>query len=308
MTSKDIQTMLKILEAKNITPRDGWVTAPCVFAKWTHQRKSDSHPSFGISTGPTSSYHCFACSRKGRLLILPQVLKDLDPKGDYDALDKFIKTKDLIFNVGEEPVRKKVLTPIPERILKTYKELENAIGPISTKSIQQWGLRFDELEYRLLFQIRDNNKRLVGIRGRYLGLEKNILRYRSYSELNPSGDAKAHGVWYGQQFPLTKKALFLVEGERDAILLKQAGVSNVWASMGASISKKQIETLRSVKNEIVCYFDDDKAGHIAKDYVKKSLKGYTVVRSIQHYFGCKDPAQAVEDKVIHHIIRYENVL
>lgn len=302
MERENIKELLRMMGIDKIVDRGNWVSASCPFAEFEHEDGIDYHPSFGISVGERSVYNCFTCGKKGPLTTLSTSMSFMLGQ-DMIELRDFISRHEGLFITGDREREERILDPIKESILDSYKKFTNNIGSINKESIELWELKFDPAEYRLIFPVRDKFGRLVGIRGRFMGTDDGVLKYRSYSELNPSGDAKRSGVWYGMHFPLSKKPIVLVEGERDAILLKQTGISNVWASMGASISVAQIESLRSVNNYLYMYFDNDSSGREAEKTVYKKCRGLTRIYSIDNHYGTKDPAEAVEKGVINKALK-----
>jgi DNA primase len=307
---ENIIKLMSMMGMKSTVQRGYWMSGtPCPFAKWFHEGGVDNRPSFGISIGESSGFHCFGCGRKGsNLQMLPTILSQLTHE-DYKDVRHFISEHDSLEGYSKEKVSK-FLDVISPTILDRYSEIDFELPYINRKSINEWGLMFDYVEYRLIFRIMDKYGRMVGIRGRFMGDNKDIAPYRTYSELNQSGDAKRSGVWYGMHFPLVpNKYLVLVEGERDAILLKQSGINNVWAAMGSSITDLQIETLKDINNPILLFFDRDKAGEKAYKEVIKNYGTSKSLYSIIEYYTTnldikwKDPAELVEKGLLNKVLK-----
>lgn len=298
MDEKNLITLLKSMGLTKISKKSGWVMCSCPFSQWNHENGRDTKPSFGVSIGKTSTYHCFACDVKGPLTSLPSSLTFLLGR-DLPEVRDFINQYENTLLETYESTSKKVLEVIPDNLYKKYSVASRVRG-ISLPSIGHWNLRYDDKEHRILFPIKDVFGRLVGIRGR--ALNGNSLRYRSYTELSPNGrDAKSFGVWFGMHFPLVEgKKLILVEGEIDAILLKQIGVQNVWASMGASIASNQMKTLKLLNVPLVTYFDNDKSGQNASSKIAIECGN---VYKISNYHGAKDACDAIEKRVIFQVLK-----
>lgn len=272
----------------------------CPFASVTHEKGTDYKPSFGIKIGSPSGYHCFSCGVKGTLFTLPSSLSFV-VGGDYTDLSSYIESHESIEFVIEEEVINKTMPAIPIQIYHQFKRAFSWRG-ITEKDIDLWDLRVDIEQKNYLFPIFDLMGRLVGIRGRSF---VNTRDFKSYSHLSPiNKDAKSFGMWFGMGNPLIPdKMLVLVEGERDAILLRRAGVKNVWASMGASITDSQIVSIKSIPYKILLFFDNDKAGKQAMDKVISECS--SVVKAlfyISDYYGAKDPAEAVEKGIIKKVL------
>lgn len=299
MNIENTVKLLKLLNADKIKVRgDGWVMCSCLFAKWFHKNKTDNHPSFGISSGNKSCYNCFSCSRRGVIYMLPSVLTMLTGK-DYPEVRKFISDNEKTnLEDYDSDYKPKTIIPISNTVLEMFEVPKSMVVQLDLNLIADWDILYDKKERRVIFPIYDINNRLVGIRGRAM-LQNDDIKYRSYTELsNSDGDAKSFGVWYGMHRELKKdKAIFLVEGERDTILLSKY-VSNVWGAMGAKISKAQVNTLRNQINPLVLFFDNDEAGVIAKDYIYKMCKKLMPIYYVKDYISCKDPAELVEKNKI----------
>ena len=182
-----------------------------------------------------------------------------------------------------------------EIILQRFYEFKPT-NLITQETINGWQLRYDIVENRMLIPIRDYNLRLVGIRGRYLGPDQNILRWKVYKELNKeSADSKYSGVWLGMHRVLDVDSnIVLMEGDRDVILATQAGIPNVWGSMGATLSKAQLETLQKYNKPITLFMDNDCAGEGGAKQIYNAMKGLVPIYKVMNYYGCKDPAELYE--------------
>jgi len=315
MKANNIIRLLKILGAENVEAGDDWVKASCPFAPWLHRRRdgtpgSDSRPSFGVSIGKRSHYHCFACQKSGPLPILVTSLmfltgKDLDKAQAFVLAHESMKMEDYDDDSVEDP--NEVLSVLPKVLLRRYSPAHTNLDicrrrRISTSGIEHFSLRYDAAKGRLILPVFDSLGRLVGIRGRACR-DDDRIKYLEYTEVSPTRSSpKAHGVWFGQQYPPEKnKKLVLVEGELDAVRLYEVTKRpGIWASMGASISKEQLKTLEGIRNNpIVLFFDDDQAGKTATDKVLKHIKGVVPnIYRVMNYAGCKDPAEMCDKGVI----------
>ena len=297
-----IVELFKILKIGPGKQTGMWMMSRCPFAKWLHTDSVDKHPSFGVSIGDSSKYNCFGCGRSGNLLLLPTALEYISGKKNEAVREHIGKNE-----MASEPKVKgsnNCLLPIPDWALKRFSKLKGASGIYTKETILAWDIRFDSYEYRMIFPVYTPSNEVVGIRGRFLGDSDAVAKYRTYGELNQSGDAKRSGLWYGMQFPVVKnKWMFLVEGERDALLLRQVGASNVWGSMGAVLTDTQINTVKKLKNPICLFFDNDNEGHRAAKKVKDELKDTHTIYEVKDYCGMKDPAEAVEKRKIRSILK-----
>lgn len=294
MERETIHQVMEMLSLQHIADRNEFVNSTCPFAKWKHEEGVSTRNSFGIKVGNDSFYHCFSCGMKGKPMLLPFILEQLS-KQDYSPLRK------LLFSGGASSVKyKNDVFILPKEMVEIkveglFKPLDFNYRNLAKQTIKEFDLSFDPKEKRIIIPIRDFKNRLVAIKGRAID-KSSSLRYRLYNEFGD--DPKRYGVWFNCHKSLTpSKFLFLVEGEMDAILLKQEGIHNVWACMGAGITKRQIDTLKKVTNLICLFLDNDKAGMIVRDKIIKSFKGKNLYM-VTNYYGYKDCGEACFKKDI----------
>lgn len=301
MKREHVTELFKKIGVVNTKDNADWKMGACPFAPYTHESGDDKRPSFGISLSAPSFYHCFGCSTKGPLNYLPTALAYYTKK-DYTEIRKFIlENEDYNLKSYEDQSSNtsKKIGAIPDSILDDYTPISKEILDdlaITPETAVKYDLLWDSKEERMLFPIRDNFGRLVTIRGRYIGEDTSVLKHKSYTGIHPEGhDAKSFGIWYMMHEPIVPdKPLVLVEGYKDAVLLKQAGVKNVWASLGSSIAKKQMEYLKRVSVPIVLFFDDDEAGRKATQNVAVAMNKLTPLYYIRNYYRCNDPADLIK--------------
>lgn len=302
MNRESIYELLNVIGVRKIRDRGDWVSCSCPFAEWTHENKKDTNPSFGISVGASSFYHCFTCGSKvkGHITNLPTIFERYSNR-DMDKLRELISKNEGLFSADKTKVSR--ANDMPESVLKMFSKLKGGIRGLTKETVKAHGLVYDSREDRMIIPVRDIFGRLITLRGRYLGDSKEVLRYREYSEFASSSPKKC-GIWYGMDRPLVEgKALVLVEGEIDAMLLRQAGVNNVWASIGASITLQQVYTIRDSNRPVVLFFDKDKAGQEAAQNLYLKCKGLFPIYQISNYYNCKDAGEAVEKKLIKQVLK-----
>jgi DNA primase len=168
---------------------------------------------------------------------------------------------------------------------------------ITQEAVEHFGLMWDLREARLIFPIRNESGRLVGVRGRASEQTRSKIKYREYSELSSGGSLKANGIWFGMQFrPEDGQKLILVEGELDAVKLWQAIRRPVWAAMGSSIHRAQIARVQALSKPVLLFFDADDAGREASSKLARKLKNVlgAGVFEVTKYGASKDPAELVD--------------
>lgn len=187
---------------------------------------------------------------------------------------------------------RKELTVMSEKLFKVEfpKPAMPGMRGLNKETIEHHLIRFDEQKYRIVVPLKDKHGRIVGAKGREIAPNGAGPKWYFYKDLFAC-DPRIHGVWYGQDQPLVPdKAIILVEGEIDYLLLRQSGlVKNVWCSTGASLSKEQLKTLSLVSVPLVLFLDNDKAGKEAAGLIQEHIKGAVPIYTIADYCGEKDP-------------------
>ena len=296
MYRDDIHKLMALLGVEQIADRPQWVSATCPFTPWTHDRQTNLRNSFGISVGESSVFDCFSCKKTGALMNLGNTLYLLSQRDPAD-IRKFVYThehtvsSDTMHSQNIEVVK---VMPIPQEEIERRFDSMPPYRSMTQKTIDEWGLKYDREGRRLVIPIRNNKGETIALKGRTL-VKDAKPKYLLYTEFNPR-DPKSAGVWFGMHNRLVpSKPLLLVEGEIDTMLVKQTGlVHNVWGVMGAGITPAQINTLASVSNPLVFFFDNDKAGHDLKEKLHRALHNLSPHFEITDYRGCNDAGKSVE--------------
>ena len=123
---------------------------------------------------------------------------------------------------------------------------------------------FDRYAGRVMFPIHDDGGRVVAFGGRTLTKDKKIAKYINSPETEIYNKSKIlYGLWLGKKTIQEKDACFLVEGYMDVIAMHQAGIENVVASSGTSLTVDQIKSIHRFTKNIVVLYDGDEAGQKA---------------------------------------------
>src|SRR6202012_1420834 len=134
------------------------------------------------------------------------------------------------------------------------------------------GSLYDRWRGRVMFPIHSFTGRVIAFGGRTLKNDKNSPKYVNSPE---SEIYHKSNVLYGLYF--AKKAIrdedncFLVEGYADVISVHQAGIENVVASSGTSLTVEQIRLIGRLTKNITILYDGDAAG------IKASLRGLDMI-------------------------------
>jgi DNA primase len=134
------------------------------------------------------------------------------------------------------------------------------------------GSLYDRYRGRVMFPIHSFTGRVIAFGGRTLKNDKNVPKYVNSPE---SEIYHKSSVLYGLHF--AKKAIreedncYLVEGYADVISVHQAGIENVVASSGTSLTVEQIRLIGRLTKNITILYDGDAAG------IKASLRGLDMI-------------------------------
>lgn len=123
---------------------------------------------------------------------------------------------------------------------------------------------FDRYAGRVMFPIHDAGGRVVAFGGRTLSSDKKIAKYINSPETDIYNKSKVlYGLWLGKKAIQQNNLCYLVEGYMDVIAMHQAGIENVVASSGTSLTIEQIKAIHRFTNNVVILYDGDEAGQKA---------------------------------------------
>jgi DNA primase len=125
---------------------------------------------------------------------------------------------------------------------------------------------FDRYAGRVMFPIQDDGGRVVAFGGRTLSNDKKTAKYINSPETDIYNKSKIlYGLWLGKKTIQQQDTCYLVEGYMDVIAMHQAGIENVVASSGTSLTVEQIKSIHRFTNNIVVLYDGDEAGQKASN-------------------------------------------
>ena len=152
-----------------------------------------------------------------------------------------------------------------------YKE-EFLVGTGLTIKRESDGRLYDRFRERVIFPIHNISGRIVGFGGRTMRTDKSVAKYQNSPEseiYNKSNEL--YGLYFAKKAVQLADYAIMVEGYTDVISMHQAGVENVVASSGTSLTIDQIRLIRRFTNNLTIIYDSDPAG------IKASLRGIDLV-------------------------------
>lgn len=123
---------------------------------------------------------------------------------------------------------------------------------------------YDRFRSRLIFPILDVKKRVVAFGARLLADETPAAKYVNSPEtLVYVKGRHLYGLNLSWEEITKNDSAVVVEGYFDAISVYQAGIKNVVASLGTSLTAEQIKLLKRYTQNVVMIYDSDSAGQEA---------------------------------------------
>ena len=127
---------------------------------------------------------------------------------------------------------------------------------------------YDRFRGRVVFPIHNVTGKVIAFGARILTKDKKQPKYINSPETEIYHKSKVlYGVFQARQAIRQQNNCYLVEGYTDVISMHMAGVQNVVASSGTSLTEDQIKLISRYTENITVLFDGDAAG------IKASLRG-----------------------------------
>jgi DNA primase len=131
---------------------------------------------------------------------------------------------------------------------------------------------YDRFRGRVMFPIHNLTGRVIGFGGRTLKNDKSIPKYVNSPESDIYHKSNVlYGLFFAKKAIRDEDNCFLVEGYADVLSCHQAGVENVVASSGTSLTIEQIRMIGRFTKNITILYDGDEAG------IKASLRGLDMI-------------------------------
>ncbi|MBS1671535.1 MAG: DNA primase [Bacteroidetes bacterium] len=126
----------------------------------------------------------------------------------------------------------------------------------------------DNYRNRIIFPIHNNSGKIIGFGARVIGKADKAPKYINTPENELYSKSKVlYGSYFARMAIDKANECLLVEGYTDVISLHQAGIENVVASGGTSLTVEQLRIIKKYTNNITIIYDGDSAG------IKAALRG-----------------------------------
>ncbi|HDT12401.1 MAG TPA: DNA primase [Candidatus Marinimicrobia bacterium] len=131
---------------------------------------------------------------------------------------------------------------------------------------------FDRFHGRVIFPVHSLSGNVIGFGGRILKSDKNSAKYINSPESDIYHKSKVlYGLFQAKKSIVSQDKCYMVEGYTDVTALHQAGIENVVASSGTSLTNDQIRLVKRFTNNITIIYDGDEAG------IKASFRGIDMI-------------------------------
>lgn len=158
---------------------------------------------------------------------------------------------------------------------------------------------FDRFRGRIMFPIKNSLGNVVGYSARILPEldDGKSGKYINSPETDVYHKSKIlFGYDIAKKTIAEKKEVILVEGQMDLIMSHQAGIQNIVAVSGTSLTEEHIKILKRFADRVLLSFDQDEAGEKAmKRSALLSLYGGLDVFIIPKKDGVKDTADLIKE-------------
>lgn len=139
-------------------------------------------------------------------------------------------------------------------------------------TITKDGRSYDRFRGRIIFPVHNISGRILGFGGRTLLKDDNVPKYVNSPESEIYNKSQIlFGLYFAKNAIIRQDNCYLVEGYTDVISLHQAGIENVVASSGTSLTEEQIRLIKRYTPNVTILYDGDPAG------IKASFRGIDMV-------------------------------
>jgi DNA primase len=167
------------------------------------------------------------------------------------------------FQLGYSPEQKDAFTR--EAVAKQFSaELLLKTGLVANRNDQL----VDNYRGRVIFPVHNQSGKILGFGARVLKTNDKAPKYINTPENEIYVKSKIlYGSYFARQAIDKNDECLLVEGYTDVISLHQAGIENVVASGGTSLTQDQLRLIKKYSSNLTIVYDGDAAG------VKAALRG-----------------------------------
>ncbi len=168
------------------------------------------------------------------------------------------------FQIGYNPQAKDELT----KALLANQFNKELLPKTGLSVVRNDGDLQDNYRGRIIFPIHNNTGKIIGFGARIIGKNDKAPKYINTPENEIYVKSKIlYGLYQARQSIDKNNECLLVEGYTDVVSLHQAGIENVVASGGTSLTTEQLRLIKKYTSNLTIIYDGDNAG------VKAAMRG-----------------------------------
>ncbi len=172
------------------------------------------------------------------------------------------------FHLGYSPQNRSAL--YDAAVEKGYSK--NLLFGVGLSINDNHGGGFDRFRDRVIFPVYNVAGKVVAFGGRIMRQVKNTGKYLNSPEsVIYSKKHELYGLFHAKHAIIKQAKCFLVEGYTDVISMHQAGIENVVASSGTSLTTEQTRLIHRFTENVTILYDGDSAG------IHASLRGINML-------------------------------
>jgi DNA primase len=131
---------------------------------------------------------------------------------------------------------------------------------------------FDRFSGRVMFPIHSLSGQILGFGGRILIKDPKSAKYLNSPESEIYHKSRiVYGIYHARKAISKEDCCYMVEGYTDVLSLHEAGIENVVASSGTSLTQEQVRLIKRFTQNMTILYDGDAAG------IKASIRGIDLV-------------------------------
>ncbi|RYY40864.1 MAG: toprim domain-containing protein [Chitinophagaceae bacterium] len=222
-------------------------------------------PSFTVSPAK-GIYKCFGCGKSGNSISF---VMEHEKFSYVEALRWLLEARGFTeetlrkFGVGYNPDKRDLFAKAAFQ-QQYNRELTQKAGLIAFRN-NEW---VDNYRDRIIFPVHNPSGRVIGFGARLIKKNDRAPKYINTPENELYIKSKIlYGLYFARQAVDKFDECLLVEGYTDVLSLHQAGVENVVASGGTSLTTDQLRLVKKFTKNLTIIYDGDGAG------IKAALRG-----------------------------------
>jgi DNA primase len=144
-----------------------------------------------------------------------------------------------------------------------YKEEQLVASGLSIKDEEKI---FDRFKGRIIFPIHNLSGRVIAFGARIIRKDQHPAKYINSPETSIYQKSKVlYGISFARKAISDNDLCYLVEGYTDVISMHEAGIENVVASAGTSLTQEQVRLIGRFTKNVTILYDGDAAGISASE-------------------------------------------